>query len=480
MANGLLIPPYPNTYGNTKPLAVGLPSEPTTTPLPQPPVLNADTTAMDTDSFTTGKKPTDAMTPTSMRSGMQWYELMSLVGGVASLASMIRSFVLEREVKALRQSQQTLNALLPQVAKLTEDNAALATNFKRLGVAHGELLERVILDENQGAFLGNSLGTMTQTLDTVDKHLNLMMGALVETVEEQTALTRNLRRTDKKFGDLLATELEQVKQELGTVATESKQALELIKINPTTGLGTKKALEIDLPMAILDTANTQEPVVVFFFDGDNFGGINSTCGHDDGDRIIGLMGQIVDDSLRTEQDQDKVYQGYSPMGDEFLAVCKAVTPEQAKIIGNRIVQNFDTNVPLIEAVKALGKKKDTTLPKVTVSVGSITLAPLSSELAEQLTPQEVKQLADAMKKIAEYSSSLAKIAGKNNYKELFAHPLTAEQLLNPQFMETVEAKYKPIGELYSRLKKSGLSFDSPEIVDFLQTEGLLTQGYTIQ
>jgi diguanylate cyclase (GGDEF)-like protein len=148
-----------------------------------------------------------------------------------------------------------------------------------------------------------------------------------------------------------------------------------------TGLLNRRYLEERLTEEIKRSNRHGYPMSFMMIDVDYFKAYNDTFGHDEGDKALKLVGHCLKDSLRGAD----VAARYG--GEEFSILLPQTTPDEAKIIGERVRENVES----------------TEFPnrKVTVSIG---IASCSHIIC---TPQDIIKAADK----ALYE---AKRQGRNN------------------------------------------------------------------
>jgi len=79
---------------------------------------------------------------------------------------------------------------------------------------------------------------------------------------------------------------------------------------------------------------TDEEVSLLFMDIDNFAVFNDTYGHAEGDRVLRLLVETIEGSIR-EGDQIVRYGG-----DEFVVFLRGMDAEKAKHVAERIMENL--------------------------------------------------------------------------------------------------------------------------------------------
>ena len=104
--------------------------------------------------------------------------------------------------------------------------------------------------------------------------------------------------------------------------------------DPLTGLGNRRALERDLPIALSRASRLDQPLALLFMDVDHMKQLNDRHGHAAGDETLRAMGAVLRSNSRLGTDV-----AYRVGGDEF--VMSVVTdPEGAESLGERIRREF--------------------------------------------------------------------------------------------------------------------------------------------
>jgi diguanylate cyclase (GGDEF)-like protein len=180
------------------------------------------------------------------------------------------------------------------------------------------------------------------------------------------------------------------KEKLDIALERSQYNFEQRGIDPLTGLNNRIAFERDLENEIKLYERSQkresDHFAVMFIDLDNFGAVNKTIGHAEGDKVLRRVAEIFTNTVRSTD----VLSRYG--GDEFYILLPQTTEEEAVIVGNKILGNLKNDENL--AKFNIGASIGVSTPDVSIN----------AENAEKLV-----HFADA-------AGREAKIAGKNQVK----------------------------------------------------------------
>ena len=152
------------------------------------------------------------------------------------------------------------------------------------------------------------------------------------------------------------------------VAMRTKELEEISQLDPLTNLYNRRSIE---PIINRDLANAKRQsfeVSIIYIDIDDFKTLNDTLGHTEGDRILNLLGSVLNEESR---------KGDLPCrmgGDEFMVFLMNANEQQAVDFGKRVIDNFKKN----------------TLDKSTISIGVSSTGP-----KEFISTSELIQQADA-------------------------------------------------------------------------------------
>jgi two-component system, cell cycle response regulator len=104
----------------------------------------------------------------------------------------------------------------------------------------------------------------------------------------------------------------------------------LARIDELTGLANRRSFEESLAKEVARAARSGEPLSVVMFDVDHFKRLNDTHGHQRGDAVLRLMGQVLAESVR------KVDIPARYGGEEFVLVLPNCPTENAVILADQV------------------------------------------------------------------------------------------------------------------------------------------------
>jgi diguanylate cyclase (GGDEF)-like protein len=113
-----------------------------------------------------------------------------------------------------------------------------------------------------------------------------------------------------------------------------KQAQRQVWLDPLTGLTSRRFLDEKLPEIFEAQREAGQELALVMMDLDHFKRFNDTFGHQAGDDLLRLAGQLLRGAVR---DSD-IAARYG--GDEFLLMLPAVSAEQAAAVARRAVALF--------------------------------------------------------------------------------------------------------------------------------------------
>ncbi len=119
------------------------------------------------------------------------------------------------------------------------------------------------------------------------------------------------------------------------VARRTRQLSELALTDPLTGLANRRALFEALRRELAAALRQERPLTVLVLDLDGFKAVNDRHGHDEGDRVLGLVATALRQALRASD--LPVRMG----GDEFAAILPGADLATAREVGQRLFAAFD-------------------------------------------------------------------------------------------------------------------------------------------
>ena len=137
-----------------------------------------------------------------------------------------------------------------------------------------------------------------------------------------------------------------------------------------TSLYNRRHFHVTLGLEVDRTIRYGRPLTLAFFDLDSFKPFNDTYGHQEGDHILRLVGQVMKQALRN------LDQAFRLGGDEFAFIMVETNVDQGQLAMERFTRSFREQWAAKMAY--LGDE----LPPVTMSIGLAQLAP--GEKGDQL------------------------------------------------------------------------------------------------
>lgn len=171
------------------------------------------------------------------------------------------------------------------------------------------------------------------------------------------------------------------------LARANERLNELATTDALTGLYNRRALYAQLEREFERAQRYRRPLSVVMLDVDHFKQVNDTYGHQIGDRVLQLIGDVLRASIRSADF------GARFGGEEFMVLAPETGRETVGVMAERIRTT----------VAATSAKAGDGVPKVTVSLGVAT-----TELVAATTHDELVRIADD----ALYQ---AKRGGRNRY-----------------------------------------------------------------
>jgi diguanylate cyclase (GGDEF)-like protein len=163
---------------------------------------------------------------------------------------------------------------------------------------------------------------------------------------------------------------------LGKLDAEERALVSsLIEKDPLTGAYNRRKFEHDIALLGAMYRRNNQGSSLLIMDIDHFKEFNDRHGHQEGDRVLRLVTQVIERSLR---DYDKIHL-YRYGGEEFVVIIPDISTGEAVRIGERVKQNVQESCP------------------VTLSVGISHYREISESL-EELIRDADKALYDAKRK----------------------------------------------------------------------------------
>ncbi|MCC6142495.1 MAG: diguanylate cyclase [Candidatus Hydrogenedentes bacterium] len=114
-----------------------------------------------------------------------------------------------------------------------------------------------------------------------------------------------------------------------------KQLAEAAQKDGLTGLLNKRSFQTRIEWAVSQARDRQIPVSLVLLDLDNFKRCNDTYGHQKGDEVLTLVGDVLFKSIRTTNDE-----GFRLGGDEFAIILVGADQNSSQRVAERIQSTF--------------------------------------------------------------------------------------------------------------------------------------------
>ena len=187
----------------------------------------------------------------------------------------------------------------------------------------------MLVDESRRLFLGVKIGLSAGDI----------MESMSKVTDELASLTRELARKNKEL------------------QAANKEIERLMNCDPLTGLSNRREFMNRLDKEIESLCSTCKPLSIIMADIDDFKRVNDTRGHPEGDRVLQLFADVLNEIISPRR--TTVRYG----GEEFIVMLPETTSEEATEIAEEVRKNFER-----ETEKKLGLT-------VTASFGVATFKP---------------------------------------------------------------------------------------------------------
>jgi diguanylate cyclase len=148
--------------------------------------------------------------------------------------------------------------------------------------------------------------------------LQRLLGA---SIDENSHLTAQVRR--------LEAELRGSSAELARLRGELRGAVQDALTDPLTGLANRRSFDLQLT-AVAAHASGSSPAHLIMADVDHFKRVNDVHGHDIGDEVLGIVGEVLLANVRRDNLVARVG------GDEFALLLPGASPHYAAAIAIRL------------------------------------------------------------------------------------------------------------------------------------------------
>jgi diguanylate cyclase (GGDEF)-like protein len=164
-----------------------------------------------------------------------------------------------------------------------------------------------------------------------------------------------------------------IKQLTDELARANRQLVQLATTDELTGLASRRALYVDLEREWARAQRYGATLAVLMIDVDHFKRVNDNFGHQIGDRVLRLVGDVVRVTIRASDF------GARFGGEEFMVLAPETSAHAARVVAERLRQTIH---------RASATAGDG-VPPVTMSVGIA-----ASDDAEATSPDQLVRLAD--------------------------------------------------------------------------------------
>jgi diguanylate cyclase len=264
-------------------------------------------------------------------------------GGDPQIASLMGEMLSKR----IPFTQQVLDHLRSQC--LTSAKERQAVDAMGEGMAHvlANVIERIGDAGRDAKAYGQTLSDAhgefdaEQSPETMRRVIDGLHAATRAMEQRTRALESELQRSSHEISDL--------KTKLDDVRRESL-------IDPLTGVSNRKAFDIELEAACVQSAETEEPVSLLMCDIDHFKQFNDTWGHQTGDQVLRLVANCLSENVKGRDTAAR----YG--GEEFAVILRNTELAHALTLADQIRAN-------VESKKLVKKSTGDILGRMTISIG---------------------------------------------------------------------------------------------------------------
>jgi diguanylate cyclase len=177
------------------------------------------------------------------------------------------------------------------------------------------------------------------------EELRQLLGA---SIDENSQLTAEVRR--------LEAELRPSSTELAQLRTELRGAVQDALTDPLTGLANSRSFDLEL-RAVAARAGRSSPAHLVMADIDHFKRVNDTYGHDIGDQILRIVGEILLAHVRRDSPVARLG------GDEFGLLLPGAGPQYTAGIAKRLCELLASRPLVVRGILEVSER-------VTLSIGA--------------------------------------------------------------------------------------------------------------
>jgi diguanylate cyclase len=284
-------------------------------------------------------------------------QLLELLGKVTGLESVYLTKIdLDEQVQAVLWSHNTGALQVPEQLTLPLDQTVC---WRALG---GEPAYTTDVPGDYGDVeAATALDLQTYLMVPVATPEGGVFGTVCGVSDRVVRVSDDARRVMETLSQMITLHL--AAEATARQLAEANQRLhELALVDPLTGVGNRRSLEVDLDRVCSQARRRGEPVGVLAIDVDHFKGINDTHGHAAGDAVLSsIAGQLT----RQSRVGDIVAR---PGGDEFIVVLPGASQDAVELVGERIRRSVEDaaldlgGVPLRATVTIGGVSSDVQVP----------------------------------------------------------------------------------------------------------------------
>lgn len=150
-------------------------------------------------------------------------------------------------------------------------------------------------------------------------------------VKEQEAL-RESQAKHLAFVTLYNQELEkEIAERTADLSEANRKLQQLSEIDELTGIANRRKFDVELEMEWRRAIREQQPLALLMFDIDHFKGYNDLYGHQEGDRCLQRVAEILNSLMQRAGDLVARYGG-----EEFVAVLPGLSAQSAAEVAEKI------------------------------------------------------------------------------------------------------------------------------------------------
>jgi len=266
---------------------------------------------------------------------------------------------------ALENLSGAILILFDNEGKILDHSPSLISLVEKSDTLKGENISDLVVDNSQALLKGHGSKPVRIGLSDSRSNIHLVSG-FVMLVDESRRLFLGVK-IGLSAGDIMES-MSKVTDELASLTRElarknkelqaaNKEIERLMNCDPLTGLSNRREFMNRLDKEIESLCSTCKPLSIIMADIDDFKRVNDTRGHPEGDRVLQLFADVLNEIISPRR--TTVRYG----GEEFIVMLPETTSEEATEIAEEVRKNFER-----ETEKKLGLT-------VTASFGVATFKP---------------------------------------------------------------------------------------------------------